>query len=220
MSRPFWLILILALLLTACNAPVAAPQPAAPANDDARVQTAVAATVAAQAPPPVAAATFTLIPPPTATFTPVPATPETCNRAGFVTDVTVPDDTIFLPNTTFVKTWRLQNTGSCTWTSGYQLVFDHGDQMGAPASIQLTGVTVPPGAQVDVTVTLTSPTANGTYQGDFALRSPQNENFGIGLAGTSTFWVRIQVQPILAITLPPFFFVTKVPFIIVTIPSP
>src|SRR4030042_4480106 len=55
--------------------------------------------------------------PPTATPIPIP-----CDRAQFVSDVSVPDNTEIGAGTTFVKTWKMRNNGSCTWTSGYALV--------------------------------------------------------------------------------------------------
>jgi hypothetical protein len=125
---------------------------------------------------------------PTATATAIP-----CDRATFVSDVTVPDGSDFDPGETFVKTWRLRNIGSCTWTSGYDLVFYSGDQMGAPSSVQLTSGTVPPGSTVDVSVQLKAPNSGGTYQGYFRLRSGSDVIFGIGESGTVSFWVQIEV---------------------------
>ena len=49
--------------------------------------------------------------------------------------VTVPDGTVFNPGDTFTKTWRLENTGSCAWTTGTALVFTSGDLMGAPTEV-------------------------------------------------------------------------------------
>ena len=47
-----------------------------------------------------------------------------CDQAAFIRDVTVPDGSPFAPGETFTKTWRLQNTGTCTWTtSNYTLVY-------------------------------------------------------------------------------------------------
>ncbi|RLC66117.1 MAG: hypothetical protein DRH97_07000 [Chloroflexi bacterium] len=63
----------------------------------------------------------------------ITVTEEPCDRAAYVKDVTIPDGTDLAPGDNFTKTWRLKNTGTCTWTSGYSLVFDHGDSMGGPA---------------------------------------------------------------------------------------
>jgi hypothetical protein len=131
---------------------------------------------------------------PTSTFTPtVTNTPVPCNWAQFISDVTVPDNWETSPLDHFTKTWRLKNIGSCTWTSGYSLVFDHGDQMGAPASQQLTAGTVAPGGTIDVSVNLLSPAAVGTYQGYFKLRASDSSIFGIGAGANTAFWVKIKV---------------------------
>jgi len=149
--------------------------------------------------PPTAAPTNTNPPPtrepsqptnspqPSATITTVP-----CNRASFVKDVTIEDNTKMTPGETFKKTWRLKNTGSCTWTSGYDLVFDHGDSMGSPAAVQLTSGTVKPGQEVDVSVDLTAPDDPGTYQGFYKLRSTDDIIFGMG-DKDKAFWVKIVV---------------------------
>lgn len=136
-------------------------------------------------PPPTEQPTNTQQPTPTKTTVP-------CNKFSFVKDVTVKDNTEMSPGETFKKTWRLKNTGSCTWTSGYDLVFDHGDAMGAPAAVQLTSGTVEPGDEVDVSVDLTAPDDPGTYQGFFKLRSTDNVVFGMG-DSDKPFWVKIVV---------------------------
>ena len=108
----------------------------------------------------------------------------------FVKDVNIPDDTEYDGGEDFTKTWRLKNTGSCTWTSGYSLVFDSGDAMGAPASTQLTTGTVAPGQEIDVSIDLTAPDDPGTYKGNFKLRNPGGVIFGWGEESKS-FWVQI-----------------------------
>ena len=139
---------------------------------------------------------------PTGTFTPQPPTPTNtntpipCNKATFIADVTVPDNTEFLTGETFVKTWRLKNVGSCTWTSSYNLIFYSGDQMSAPAAVSLTSVNIPPNGTADVSVSLTAPSTAGTYQGYFRLRAPDNSIFGIGASAQDSFWVKIKaIEP-------------------------
>ena len=116
-----------------------------------------------------------------------------CNRAEFVNDVTILDGTQVSIGASFTKTWRIKNVGSCTWTSGYVLFFDHGDRMDAPGTQPLTSGNVAPGAVTELSVTLKAPSTPGMYQGDFRLRSPDNVLFGIGPSGQSTIWVRIVV---------------------------
>jgi peptidoglycan hydrolase-like protein with peptidoglycan-binding domain len=150
--------------------------------------TQVAQTLTASAP----TTTPTLAVSPTVTSTPlVTVTPSVtpCNMASFVADVTTPDDTSIKVNTAFTKIWRLKNVGSCTWTSGYQLVFDSGDSMGGPASQQLTAGTVSPGGTLDISVNLTTPASAGTYKGNWKIREPGGATFGLS---TGAFWVQIK----------------------------
>ncbi len=129
------------------------------------------------------------------TFTPQPSappptpTPKPCNLARFVSDVTVPDGTAFLPNQHFTKTWRLQNVGTCTWQN-YALVFDHGDAMGGASVVPMSGV-VPPGQSVDISVNLVAPGSAGSYRGYWRLRDDKGVVFG--LTTGNPFWVDIKV---------------------------
>ncbi|MGE5249173.1 MAG: NBR1-Ig-like domain-containing protein [Bacteroidota bacterium] len=117
--------------------------------------------------------------------------PNVCNQAQMVSDVTIPDGSTVSAGSAFTKTWRLKNAGTCTWTSAYALVFDHGQQMDAPATLPLTTVNVPPGGTVDVSVPLRAPSTPGTYQADFRLRAADGVIFGIGANAQGSFWVKI-----------------------------
>ncbi|HCB01388.1 MAG TPA: hypothetical protein DEP19_03305 [Anaerolineae bacterium] len=139
-------------------------------------------------------------PTPTVTGTPPSPTPtktgtvqpNACDRAQFIADVTVPDGTSFAPGIGFSKTWRLKNVGTCTWTN-YSLIFDSGEKMGGNDSYLISN-TVAPGQTVDITIQLTSPTTAGTYRGYWKLRNNTGVPFGIGSAGTKSFWVEIKVS--------------------------
>lgn len=126
---------------------------------------------------------------PTKSVTPVPST---CDRAQFVSDVTVLDGTSFAPGFAFSKTWRLKNVGTCTWTN-YSLIFDSGEKMSGPDSAVIP-TSVAPGQTVDITIPLTSPTTAGTYRGYWKLKNSTGIPFGIGSAGTKSFWVEIKVS--------------------------
>jgi hypothetical protein len=129
-----------------------------------------------------------------AAVTPSPASAaQTCtDRAQFVADVTVPDGTRFDPGATFTKTWRLRNTGTCTWTTGYQLVFDSGERMGASASVNFTS-SVAPGQTYDPTVDMTAPSTAGRYIGYWKFKNASGTVFGIGAAANKSWWVEINV---------------------------
>jgi hypothetical protein len=118
--------------------------------------------------------------------------PTACtNEAAFVADITIPDDTSFQLGTPFLKTWRLQNIGTCTWSPEYQLVFVSGDAMGAPDSISMTSDNIPPNGNLDVSISMTTPDNPGTYQGYYKLRAPDGTIFGIEPNGSNAFWVLI-----------------------------
>ncbi len=220
MKKPKYLllsiILLSAILLGACNLPTGN------GNTDDAAATSIAATAeavfthaaetaivslpsATTAPEITLTATNTLmptIPPATATNTPIP-----CNRGSFVKDVTYPDGTEVNAGTAFTKTWRIKNNGSCTWNSSYVLLFDSGDQMGAPATSPITTGTVAPGATIDISVDLVAPSDPKSYQGNFKLRSSDNIVFGINADGQGPFWVKVVVPAPTATpgvpTLPP-----------------
>ncbi|MFZ6029594.1 MAG: NBR1-Ig-like domain-containing protein [Chloroflexota bacterium] len=139
----------------------------------------------------------TATPSPTATSTPTPTTSPTpvledcTNKAEFVEE-TVPDDTRFTADQSFVKSWTLRNVGTCTWTTGYNLVFVDGSQMGAEATIPLSQ-TVNANETIRLSVKLTAPKNAGEYRGDWKLRSPGGTVFGVGKQADETFWVKISV---------------------------
>jgi hypothetical protein len=141
-------------------------------------------------PPVTAAPTGTSVPP--TAIQPPTLTPIPCNAAAFVKDVTYPDGADVLMGQSFTKTWRFKNMGSCAWNSGYQLVFDHGEQMGGPANQSLTSGSVNPSQTVDISVNLTAPSSSGTHRGYWMLRDSSGVLFGLN---TGAFWVEIKSIP-------------------------
>jgi cytoskeletal protein RodZ len=141
----------------------------------------------------------TPLPSPMTTITPGGITqtslPEVnCDQAaaGNPIDITIPDDTLISPGQSFIKTWKLVNIGSCTWTTLYSASFFYGDRMGAPETVPLQR-TILPAQSVEISVEMVAPQAAGTYQGNWKLSNPSGSLFGIGPNGDSPFWVRIIV---------------------------
>ena len=193
----FDLLIIVTLLLSACNLPSknvegAASTAAAQTVEALLNATPIQGAVTPSFTPLPISTTLTPIPLPVSTNTPVATATTNCNQAQFITDVTIPDGTIMTPNQTFTKKWRIKNIGSCTWT-GFSLIFDSGDPMGGPAS-QAIG-TLNAGQEIDLEVNLTAPAAVGPYRGYWRI----NTNGGVlvpianGSQGKS-FWVDIKVQ--------------------------
>ncbi len=126
----------------------------------------------------------------TPTETPAPTGGE--DRAQFVEDITVIDGTTFTAGEQFVKTWRLLNAGTSTWTTDYALVYASGDRMDGAATIPLS-TNVGPGKSIDLSVTLTAPSGNGIKRGYWLLQNRQGETFGIGPNFDLAFYVEINV---------------------------
>jgi hypothetical protein len=114
------------------------------------------------------------------------------DQATFISDVTIPDKTKIEAGKSFEKTWRLKNSGTCTWSTSYAMVFASGNQMGGPASLALPK-SVSPNGTVDLKVTLTAPNASGTYIGNWKLRNASGVLFGLGTKADQPFWVQIVV---------------------------
>jgi hypothetical protein len=127
--------------------------------------------------------------PPYKTSTPVTR----CDWADFVADVTYPDGSVIGRSEPFTKVWRLQNIGTCSWTTSYALVFVDGDAMNAAATIPLPG-TVSPGQTIDIPINLISPNRDGRYKGFFKLRNASGVLFGVGSAASTAFWVDVKVS--------------------------
>jgi hypothetical protein len=105
--------------------------------------------------------------------------------------VSVPDNTNFIVEKPFTKTWRLKNVGTCTWTSAYKLVFDSGERMSGPESQPLTAVSVAPGETVDVSVDMIAPAIAGTYKSNWKIKDDKGEIFGLS---SGPFFVQIKVK--------------------------
>ena len=125
-------------------------------------------------------------------FTPVEANGgfTACNVATFLMDITVEDGAEFSPGENFVKTWRLKNVGTCTWTTDYEIFFESGSQMGGPNDLNLTE-SVAPGESIDISINLVAPAAEGTYRGNWKLRDEDDDVFG--LTSDGPFYVEIKV---------------------------
>ena len=113
-----------------------------------------------------------------------------CNDTDFnnlTVDVTIPDGTVMTPGQDFLKTWKIRNSGDCTWGAGYTVVYGgYNDRMsGAPAALNTT---VTPGQEVDVSVQFKAPTKAGEYLSAWRMADPNGYAFG------KFFFVKIIVR--------------------------
>jgi hypothetical protein len=173
-SKQFIIALSVFLSISmACSLPVAAFQPTrtpttepAQATIDAMLTQAAGQSTATQnavvtaAPSATTAPSATLYPTqqtfPTATTQPSATSQPICDMASFEADISIPDGYTLAAGAQFIKTWRLRNSGACTWTADYSVVFSSGEAMKGAASTKI-GVPVPPGQVVDISVPLVAP---------------------------------------------------------------
>ncbi|MCB8976065.1 MAG: hypothetical protein H6657_01410 [Ardenticatenaceae bacterium] len=107
---------------------------------------------------------------------PQPPQPTPAPNAQFVADVTIPDDTRLQADSTFVKTWRIKNTGNVAWGTGYKLVFADGTAMTTQTAQPVP--TVQPGQTADLSIQFTVPAKPGVYFCDWRLQDEQGDIFG------------------------------------------
>ena len=184
-----------ALILSACGA----------ASNESIIATSVAMTVQAghteeARPTPTTlpgSPTSSILPSLTPAITPAPPTaPATgsgplCTASASFVSETVPDGTITSPGSVFTKTWRIKNTGTCSWNSTWKFVYVSGDLLGG-ATFYNFPQPAAPGDTVDVPVIFTAPQDGGSYRGYWKIQSPWGMLFGDSGSGNA-FWVDILV---------------------------
>lgn len=191
--------LLLAVLFSACAPAV----PIEPTPDVNAIRTSAAKTVVAEFTLTAAIFTPTTQPLPTETptqqFLPPTETPAAlvtidptiaaltpdalCDDYSFdltTLDVTVPDGTPMSPGQEFTKTWKIKNTGICTWDTSYKPIFSYS----APPNERMNAQPVPlaalvaPGQEVEVSVQFTAPTTPGEYKGYWQMVNSKGIPFG------------------------------------------
>jgi len=117
-----------------------------------------------------------------ATLTPTTTPIGGCSiQASFVEDVTIPPNSTMVPGSTFIKTWRVKNEGTCDWV-GFRLVHISGDLLGGttPLALPITnGETT-----TDISLSLIAPRYPGTYTGTWRLLTDDDILFGPELSYT------------------------------------
>jgi hypothetical protein len=112
----------------------------------------------------------------------VPTLGDTCFNAEFVTDVNYPDGTVVKGGAEIAKTWRLKNTGTCTWDDGFSLQPVTGEAMGGkPWKITADSSSkdfVKPGNTVDITIEMQVPDSAGDHGGCWRMQNDSGYYFG------------------------------------------
>ncbi len=99
------------------------------------------------------------------------------NAAILLQDVTIPDNSHVKAGEAFTKTWRLKNTGTCSW-AGYTISYTSGERMNALPSLAIPLTAL--GDTVELSVDLTAPEQDGAYATYFSLQSAGGELVAVG----------------------------------------
>jgi hypothetical protein len=193
--------IIFALIATLTLAACAPATPIVPTPDVLAIRTSAAYTVVAEFTLTAAAFTPTPLPTETATLAPTPEPPtetptityatdptqialgtpgQLCDDYSFdlaTVDVTILDGAQMTPGQDFVKTWKIKNTGICSWGDGYGLIYaGYTDRMnGEPVPL---GTLVEVGQEIDVSVNFKAPTALGEYTSAWQMANAKGIPFG------------------------------------------
>ena len=175
--------------------------PATPTLDPSVVMTNVAGTIQAEITlSALLTPSATIEPPPTATPLPIPtqslpqaptnpadapgATPalpaDIPDKALFIEDVTYPDGTTVWIGEEFIKTWKIENTGTTTWNTGYFLSYWDGEPIMGHPDDQFIFIeeSVEPNSQISLSVRITAPHTLGTYTNFFRMANDKGQFFG------------------------------------------
>ena len=100
-----------------------------------------------------------------------------CLGLHFLRDVTIPDNTEMTPAEVFTKTWLVENSGTCPWKPGFQVVLIGGVAMGgSPFKV---GQTVGPGGSIQVSIKMAAPTnQRGVVEGTWKMTDADGAHFG------------------------------------------
>ena len=97
------------------------------------------------------------------------------NELSWVADVTIANRAIVPAGESFLKTWRLRNSGSTPWTQGYRLSFFGDEQLGGPDHVALPEAE--PGEEVEVSISLVAPETPGLHRSTWKPTTPKGEFF-------------------------------------------
>ncbi|OWF44958.1 uncharacterized protein C6orf106 homolog [Mizuhopecten yessoensis] len=112
----------------------------------------------------------------------------------FIMDVTVGEGEAVPPDTTFIKTWRIQNTGDEQWPPGCNLMHCSGENLSKADRVMVEALQS--GQVADVSIHMYSPTETGTFPSQWRMSTPTGMYFG------DMIWVIITVEKggVLAVT--------------------
>ncbi len=124
--------------------------------------------------------------------TPLPGN-QTCSD-GFIGNANIANGQIFQPGESFQVVWTLENTGDCTWSSGYALKLLGAEIISVENALPLASV-VNPGGSTTLSVGMQAPAQPGNYLSAWKMQDAQGHVFGQDTPPNSPLRVAIKVLP-------------------------
>jgi hypothetical protein len=174
-----YLILFLCVFLWSCS-PASTPTPFIPPTAQAQLIEPAFIITPTQTPSHVQVFTLPTIVP---TVDPVSC----INNLTFIEDITIPDNSFTAYGEVIDKQWRVENSGTCNWTSEYRLRHTDGASLGAPEEIALYPARS--GTQPILQINFTAPFEDVVYESAWQAYDPN------GLAFGDLIYIRILVSP-------------------------
>ena len=115
-------------------------------------------------------------PSPVPTLFPTVNPAECSNDLNFIEDLTIPDNMFTTFGFSLDKQWRVENSGTCHWTSGYRLRHIGGAVLGAPEEIALYPARA--GTQATIRILFTAPFTEGIYESAWQAVDSNGAAFG------------------------------------------
>jgi hypothetical protein len=108
------------------------------------------------------------------------------NNLTFVEDITISDNSFITVGATIDKQWRVENSGTCHWSSEYRLKHIGGAIFDAPEEIALYPARA--GTQATIQILFTAPFTDGVYESAWQAHDPDGIAFG------DPIYLRVVVQ--------------------------
>ncbi len=113
--------------------------------------------------------------------------PQDCtNNLHFMSDVTIPDNSLVTVGSSIDKQWLVENSGTCNWNSSYRLKHLGGAVLGAQEEMMLYPARSE--TQATIEIIFTAPFTEGAYESAWQAVDPDGNPFG------DPIYMRVTVQ--------------------------
>ena len=119
--------------------------------------------------------------------------PTDCNRAAIILETSTADTSRVRPGSSIAKSWKIKNSGTCTWAAGYRAVFRGDSQLNAPDVLPIGDAPVLPQSELDLSVTLLAPEKPGIYQGRYRLLAADDQPVYLENGQDNFLWINLTV---------------------------